>query len=648
MFPINGGVPSTPTYVDDVFSTYLYASNGSTQTINNGIDLANKGGMVWSKSRNSGASFNQNYVWDTVRGGSSTLCTDTAAAALSSAQVTFTSTGYNMTASSYPNVLTGDAFVSWTFRKAPKFFDIVTWSGDNTTRNISHSLGIAPGMIIVKRTDSASTQGWVVWHTSIGGALNLLLNGTAAAAALVNGSISAATSTNFTVQAGSTNIADVNATGGTYIAYLFAHDTASDGMIKCGSFSSYTSNTVTLGWEPQFILYKSDQSGGNWKIIDVARNYAGNVATAVLSSNTTGSESTTSTIGYPTATGFYVVGTGSTGVNYYLAIRRPNKPPTSGTQVFQVNNSTSGGPDWIGGANGYRPEFCDLAILAGREGYTKNFTFADRLRGFQNSFSSITDTSTTPSLITSSTNAESVTGGAIYQLSNSTITGVVYGTSGYGTNRLSYSLRRAPGVFDIVCYKGTSPSINTVAHNLKVVPELIIIKNRTSNLANWPTYTGDPLTYMYLNSMGGPSSMEPVWANTTPTATNFYVGNDPNASFNASTHNYVAYLFASKAGISKVGTYTGNQSTQTINCGFTTGARFIMIRRTDSNAGNWYIWDSIRGIIAGNDPFFSLESTSAELTAYDVVDPDPTGFIVNVGVGGINDLGVPYFYLAFA
>ena len=37
--------------VEDVFSTWLYTGNGSTQTITNGIDLSGEGGMVWLKSR---------------------------------------------------------------------------------------------------------------------------------------------------------------------------------------------------------------------------------------------------------------------------------------------------------------------------------------------------------------------------------------------------------------------------------------------------------------------------------------------------------------------------------------------------------------------------------------------------------------------
>ena len=56
-------------WIDDVFSTWLYTGNGSTQTITNGIDLAGKGGLVWGKARSAGS----NYLTDTVRGGGSVL-----------------------------------------------------------------------------------------------------------------------------------------------------------------------------------------------------------------------------------------------------------------------------------------------------------------------------------------------------------------------------------------------------------------------------------------------------------------------------------------------------------------------------------------------------------------------------------------------
>ena len=38
-------------YIEDVFSTFLYTGDGTSRSINNGIDLAGKGGLVWIKAR---------------------------------------------------------------------------------------------------------------------------------------------------------------------------------------------------------------------------------------------------------------------------------------------------------------------------------------------------------------------------------------------------------------------------------------------------------------------------------------------------------------------------------------------------------------------------------------------------------------------
>jgi cytochrome c peroxidase len=73
-------------------------------------------------------------------------------------------------------------------------------------------------------------------------------------------------------------------------------------------------------------------------------------------------------------------------------------------------------------------------------------------------------------------------------------------------------------------------------------------------------------------------------------------------STNESGKNYIAYLFATLPGVSKVGSYTGNGSSQTIDCGFTSGARFVLIKRTDNSNWSWYVYDTARGIVAGNDP----------------------------------------------
>jgi hypothetical protein len=113
-------------------------------------------------------------------------------------------------------------------------------------------------------------------------------------------------------------------------------------------------------------------------------------------------------------------------------------------------------------------------------------------------------------------------------------------------------------------------------------------------------------------------------------------------------HTYIAYLFATLAGISKVGSYTGNGTSQTIDCGFSTGAKFILIKRTDS-AGDWFMWDTVRGIVAGNDPHLSLNTTAAEVTTDDSIDPDTSGFIVNQNATtNINVTSAEYIYYAIA
>ena len=137
-----------------------------------------------------------------------------------------------------------------------------------------------------------------------------------------------------------------------------------------------------------------------------------------------------------------------------------------------------------------------------------------------------------------------------------------------------------------------------------------------------------------------------MFANTTPTASAFYVGN--NALTNNTAETYVAYLFATCAGVSKVGSYTGTATTLQVPCGFTTGARFVLIKRTDSTS-DWYVWDTVRGIIAGNDPYSLLNSNAAEVTNTDYIDPYSAGFeLSSTAPAAINANGGTYIFLAIA
>jgi hypothetical protein len=216
-----------------------------------------------------------------------------------------------------------------------------------------------------------------------------------------------------------------------------------------------------------------------------------------------------------------------------------------------------------------------------------------------------------------------------------------------GPIKPSYGFQRAPGYFDVVCYTGTGVTGLTVNHNLTVTPEWIIVKNRGA-VRPWFVQQKDlgATQGIILNDTGAAYSDSGLWNNTAPTASVFTVG--AGANVNASGNTYVAYLFATCPGVSKVGSYTGTGATQVINCGFTAGSRFVLIKRTDST-GDWYVWDSARGIVAGNDPYLLLNSTAAEVTNTDYVDTAATGFeISSTAPAAINASGGTFIFLAIA
>jgi hypothetical protein len=231
------------------------------------------------------------------------------------------------------------------------------------------------------------------------------------------------------------------------------------------------------------------------------------------------------------------------------------------------------------------------------------------------------------------------------------------GVSNYGyynespKTYVGYNFRRAPGFFDVVCYKGTGSAGATTNHNLGVSPELIITKIRDFSGEDWVVTYRDGASFNagYLNSDAAFAGVgiEPSTDLSNFTSTT-YVRNTSNRRVNSSSYNYVAYLFASCPGVSKVGSYTGTGTTIQINCGFTAGARFVLIKRTDST-GDWYVWDSARGIVAGNDPYLLLNSTAAEVTNTDYVDTYSAGFeISSTAPAAINANGGTFIFLAIA
>ena len=617
-----------PVYIEEIFSTWLATGQGTSFTIDNGIDLSTKGGMVWMKRRSSAQ---DNYVFDTVRGASNALITNNTIGQYGNSQInSFTTTGF--TGSFLAN---GSTNVFWTFREQPKFFDVVTYTGNGVAgRTVAHNLGSVPGCIIVKRLDTDGS--WYVYHRSLGATQWAQLNSLS-----IQSDITAWNNTNPTSSVFSLGTdPQVNANGGTYVAYIYAHDaggfglSGTDNVISCGSFTSDGSaTTVSLGYEPQWLLIKDTAANLGFQLFDTMRALRAPTAPAAALYADTNQAENAFVNGFSiNATGFTVAQFASTYI--YIAIRRgPMKVPTTGTSVYQP--VTYAGNDANRVITAGFP--VDMAIFGLRDTATSGkMAVTDRLRARQQ-------------LLTTQTSAEATAGG-LQTNPWDLMTGVkVSGDSGV-TNftpwqYIDWNFRRAPSFFDEVCYTGNGPGTQVVNHNLTVVPELVINKVR-STTSGWTVFQGSTTAltgFLRLNETNGQGG-----DTLNVSATTITVDSTIGFGMNTSGATYVTYLFATCPGVSKVGRYTGTGTTQVINCGFSAGSRFVMIKRFNST-GPWYVWDSARGIVAGNDPYLLLNSIADEVTNTDFVDTAATGFeISSTAPAEINASGSTFIFLAIA
>jgi hypothetical protein len=627
--------------VEDVFSTYLYTGNGSTQTITNGIDLDGEGGLVWIKSRNNSTYANSpNVLTDSVTGFSNYLISSqtTQQQSWNADAPVPSSTGFSLPINSnvpYTNYLTGNTYASWTFRKAPKFFDVVTWTGDGTlNRTIPHNLGVAPGCIITKKTNT--TSDWFSYHRSLSSGYIIRLNTTAAQDNFPYRFDPAPSDTSFGVGSLSGAETQLNNNGDTYVAYLFAHndgdgdfgESGDQDIIKCGSYTSDYPNRVdvNLGFEPQWLLVKSADTTAGWIIVDNMRGIVTGGSDYYLKPNSSGAEAPFSLGGQfeLTPTGFTLTGVGFNDVDYpagtnyiYIAIRRPMKTPESGTEVFAIARGDSTEPN-------YNSTFPVDAALWNQPAYTGSTFFQSRLTGDKY-------------LLTDSTAAEASLARAKFDFMDG------WDSGGLNDTYQSWMFRRAPGFFDVVCYTGNGTAGRTVDHNLGVAPEMMIVKRRNAS-DWWVVYHSGCSTNnaLRLDSNLAEFSFPASFGDNTniipPTESVFTIGSNGKVNINSGA--FIAYLFTSLPGISKVFSVTKSSgSDASVDCGFSAGPRFVMLKRTDST-GDWYIWDTERGIVAGNDPYLLLNSTAAEVTSTDYIDPTASGFtIVNGGLADGDYIG---------
>ena len=605
-------VPDPNLSVEHVYSTHIYTGTGTAMTITNGINLSDDGGLVWVKRLDATAL----HVWaDTERGVNKYIQSNDSAANQTNANFVnaFNTNGFSV-GNTDEVTDSGRLYSSFTFKETNKFFDIVAYTGSGSNRTVSHNLGAVPGMIIIKDLDG--DVAWAVYHSGVDGSspedYYLVLNTTAARvdeATYFNDT--APTSSVFSLGTNS----GVNGDGRSYIAYLFGHDTTSSGMIRCGSYTgngNATGPEIDLGWQPQWVMIKgSSSSSRNWMVFDnilgIGAGTFDENDVLLAHSNGAGTDGNYITLNgdgfQPTSTDNHV--NANTETYVYMAIRDSlMAEPTSVSDVFAIDAINASAPFFTSGFP------VDLALVKS-SGASENWAVYSRQ--LQNQKLILNDTTA----IASDTKADF-----------NYMTGFMSADFS-GTTEYSWMWRKAKGYFDVVTYTGTGTS-TTIPHNLGVVPEMIWVKNTdsASTEQGWFVQFGDETDYILLNSNAARVDDNTVWNDTAPTSSVFTVLS--HSGTNESGRLFIAYLFASVDGISKIGTYTADGTETTVNCGFSNGFQFLMIKRLD-DLGHWHTFNTTLGINSGDDGStddhsLNFNEANAAETDKNLIDSHSTGF----------------------
>lgn len=633
--------------VEEVFSVDPYVGNGSSQTITNGIDLSTEGGMVWTKGRSNARG---NNIWDSGRslnqvimpdqGGGGTF-TESSGIGVTS----FNTNGFSLGGNYYSEAnSSGNTYVAWTFRKAPKFFDVVTYTGNGTNgRTISHNLGTTVGCIIVKNLSQSSD--WAVYHRGAFSGVNPShyfgkFNDTSV---FSDGETywndTEPTDSVFTV--GTSYL--TNANNNNYVAYLFAHNnndgefgaTGDQDIIKCGHYlgtASTNGNYVTLGWEPQFLIIKGSNESANWVVVDNVRGIPHNGSARILSSNVTSAETQAQRVEI-FADGFRAKTNNNftnayNGKYTYIAIRRPMAVPTSASEVFDMHTGSAYNTKFS--VNLSQVDWATTQdIVSGSPSYTSaRFQGGNWLRK-------------------SSYDYEGTSEHGLFDLKYE------YAQKQGGTDMFTWMWKRAPGFFDVVTWNIDGTGNQTIKHNLGVVPEMVITKNRSDNgygsgswwighngLTGWDSSNENDRHI--LQNWGTAASAQQGYHRDF-TSTSIRLLSNAVGGYTTS-HVGIGFLFATLPGISKVGSFTHTYNTaQNIDCGFSNGASFVLLKRYDSS-GSWRLYDSERGITSGNDAMIDWGDTAAQDNTANQIDIYSGGF----GMRANYLAGGDYIFLAIA
>ncbi|MCK5307928.1 MAG: hypothetical protein KAJ73_04885, partial [Zetaproteobacteria bacterium] len=288
---INNGTSDMTTRYDSSYWAYT-APLGFVELNSNNLENINglgKPDLVWIKNRDQADS---HTLFDSSRGIGKYLesdTTDSEATDVNSLQQ-FNKGGFYLGSSIATNTV-NESYVAWVWKKGvTPGFDVVEYTGNGTSQNIDHNLGVIPEMYIVKNVNGTTTN-WGVYHETIGADYYLVLDGSNAKInSLVAWNNTLPTATQFSVGGGHTSVST------DYIAYLFSEI---EGYSKIGKYIGNGSTDgpfIHCGFRPAFLLIKSSiGAAGHWIIYDNVRDDNNDNIPSKLVPSTNGAESVTLT-----------------------------------------------------------------------------------------------------------------------------------------------------------------------------------------------------------------------------------------------------------------------------------------------------------------------------------------------------------------
>ena len=410
--------------------------------------------------------------------------------------------------------------------------------------------------------------------------------------------------------------------------FKFGED-SDENIIKCGSYTGNGDATngtrVYLGFEPQWLLIKSTGFTEHWHCFDCMRGMVsggGNDMRLEVNYATTEYTAADFIDVHPDGfTAYFNPNVNKNNENFvYVAVRRTDglvgKPTESGTDVFTTTTGLNSSVlEYVSGF------VTDFAIAKTPSGTGHWYTSA---RLIQRYF-----------LKTNETDAQSLSGSGNTQFEFDSNVG--WSTQAWGTNYQSWMWKRHTGL-DVVTYTGVSGT-QTRTHSLGVTPEMIWVKCRTGGSDQWcvghKDLTGGwTSNHLRLNESSTESSSDQFAI--APTSTHWSTASG--GLTNNNNGKYIAMLFASVDGISKVGSFAGSSSDVTLNLGFV--PRFLMVKgRTGPSGTNWTVWDNIRGI-TGNYTSGGADTPRMYLNANSASSSGANDNVFAVNSGGVKGITI--------